>query len=429
MLERPAKNSSAPRVVMHTSEPSGLGHYVSKLVLALAKSSVPIVLFCPANSSDKDEVIAVGVEVAHAAPRETTYAGPAKRLLRNFVFLAKSLRTQARLVRPGDIVHFQGMLHLPLGFAFLLQAKLCGAKLVLTAHDPLPHRWRFPRPMRWLERGMLHLSYRLFDAIIVHNQTGRNTLLGEFQLHQERVFVIPHGWYMDAADADSAYPAFDCLRLLAFGSIRENKGLHLSIQAVQALIRSRVPVRLTITGVPQNADEERYRQACEQLIAANPDGIEVIVRHIADDEVGALLARHHAVLLPYTNFFSESGVANLALSHQRPIFATTAGGLGELIEQCGCGIAIAEPSAESVAAAISKAIQLGQDKLRKMGIEGNEFIRKTRSWDTIAHQTADLYSSLLPNKAALNSTSLVQPYRHGLHPATTAKSGSPLRDN
>lgn len=394
MTNRPTPDGPGPRVIMHTSEPSGLGHYVSKVVLALARFGVPVALFCPANSQDEAMVRAAGVHVVHAADRQTSHAGLIKRIVRNFTFLGKTALVQFQLVRRGDIVHFQGMLHLPLGLVFLIIAKLRGGSLVLTAHDPLPHRWRFPRWLRWLERGMLHLSYQVSDRIIVHNRTGKDVLIGEFHLYQDRIAVIPHGPYSDATTNGGPFPDFRCLRLLAFGSIRKNKGLHLAIRAVQMMADDwGRPVHLTIAGLTDPA-ERNYWEECKQIIAAQPDRIEVIERRILDDEVGPLLARHHAVLLPYTEFFSESGVATLALSHRRPILATTAGGLGELIEHGAGVIPIASSTAASVAQAISVAMQLGPERLEKMGIEGGEFIGKARSWESIAVQTAAVYSQL-----------------------------------
>jgi len=396
MFRRTANGGVRPRVILHTAEPThGLAQYVSELVLALAKSGVPVVLFCPANFEYEAKVRAAGVEIVHAAYRETSDAGLAERLRRNFVFVARTALRQFRLVQRGDIVHFQSVLHLPLGFVFFFLVILRGGSLVLTAHDPLPHRWRFPRGLRWLERKMLEISYCLCDRIIVHNQSGKDVLVRQLRQEADRVLVIPHGPYSDAADNEVAYPGFDCLRLLAFGSIRENKGLHLAIRAVQmSASDSRIPVHLTITGRPYNADEQKYWHRCKELIAAKPDGIDTIERTIAAEELGPLLARHHAVLLPYTEFFSESGVAVLALSYRRPILATAAGGLAELMQRGACGIPIESPSSRAVADAISAAIDLGPEQLRQMGIAGNKFIRETRSWDSVARQTVQVYPQL-----------------------------------
>jgi glycogen(starch) synthase len=389
-----------PRIIVLTTDPAhGLAGYVAELVMALAQCGcgMPVVLFCPANYAHTEEVRAAGVDVVSTAERKTSYAGLAERLLRNISFVTKTTIAQFWLVRGRDIVHLQSTLHLPLGFAFFFVTFLRGGSVVLTAHDPLPHRWRFPLGLRWLERKMLEIAYCLSDRIIVHNETGKDVLVRELRQDSRRIFVVPHGSYSNLERIETAYPHCDCLRLLAFGSIRENKGLHLAIRAVQMISsNSHAPrlVRLTIAGRLHNAGEEGYWQSCKQLIASQPENIEVIERHIEEDEIGPLLARHHAVLLPYTEFFSESGVAVLALSHQRPIFATVTGGLGELIEQGSCGIPILSPSVDAVARAIGTAIQLGPERLQQMGIEGSRFIRRTRSSDSIARQTVEVYSEL-----------------------------------
>jgi glycogen(starch) synthase len=398
---RGTNQERGPLVVMHTSDGSGFGHYVSALVIALAHARVPVVLFCPANSWDEEEVHAAGIEVVHAARREDSPAGLMQRLLRNFKFLIRSALVQFRRSRRGDIVHFQGMLHLPLGFVFLFLAKLRGCSTVLTAHDPLPHRWRLPSGLRRLESGMLEFAYRLVDCVVVHNRFGKSILVTEFSVPEGRIAVVPHGANGRLEDSVSPYPAFDCLRLLAFGDIRENKGLHLAIRAAQMTASGfQVPVRLTIAG-RAHAAEVGYWEECKRLIAVQPEGIEVIDRRICEDELQRLFARHHAVLLPYTDFFSESGVATLALLHCRPLLATAAGGLGELIEQGGCGIPIAAATPDSVARAIETAIALGPRRLQKMGIEGNRFLRRTRSWDVVARRTVEVYSRLAPIHAAV----------------------------
>jgi glycosyltransferase involved in cell wall biosynthesis len=142
------------------------------------------------------------------------------------------------------------------------------------------------------------------------------------------------------------------------------------------------------------------RQACKRLIASRPDGIEVIERRIGDEEVGPLLARHHAVVLPYTDFFSESGVANLALSHRRPLIASAFGGLGDLMRLGRCGIPIAHPTVEAVSQALLAAARLGPARLEAMGRAGNQFIRQTRGWDLVARQTGEAYSKLAGGSVA-----------------------------
>ncbi len=75
-------------------------------------------------------------------------------------------------------------------------------------------------------------------------------------------------------------------------------------------------------------------------------------RFIADDELPALIADCHAMLLPYTGGNSESGVAALALANGRAIIARNVGGLSTLLSAADLGIAIEAPTPQAVEHAI-----------------------------------------------------------------------------
>jgi glycogen(starch) synthase len=402
-MNEPADRSGSPgvvptsrRIVIHTPEPQdGAAQYVSELVAALAGIGLEVVLFCPENFKYAQKVREAGVAICASPERVVSTASLASRLFRNFQFLAGAALSQMRLARRRDIFHFQNTLHLPLGFVFYLLVKLQGGSIMLTAHDPLPHRWRFSKRLKWLERAMLGRSYRMCKKIVVHNERGKEILEREFQIDPARIAVIPHGPFSAASTEHTPYPEFDSLRLLAFGAIRENKGLHLAIEAVQIVNRaSNIPVYLTIAGRAHTSAEEQYWSQCQKLIALTPELFEVDLGYVPDEKVSGIVASHHAVILPYQNFFSESGVAALALSHDRPIIATTAGGLGELLRKGLGGISIDSPTVEAVVDAIQMALQIGPRVLLQRGINGRKFVTEARSWDWIARQTAKVYGEL-----------------------------------
>jgi glycosyltransferase involved in cell wall biosynthesis len=308
-------------------------------------------------------------------------------------------------VRKGDIVHFQFALHLGLGLLYFFVARLKGAAIVLTVHDPLPHRWILPSSFRGIEKWLLRFQYRLCSRLIVHNETGRRVLRESFGLEYGSIAVIPHGPLnpIEARKVNQQAPAAaEPLRLLAFGSLRENKGLHLSIAAVQRLRQEAAnrPIILTIAGALPNLRERPYWERCLRLIAEQPEGIEVRERRIGDGEVTELFAAAGAILLPYVDFYSDSGVAMLALSQGRPILATAAGGLGELLQQAHCGILIDAPTVDAVAAAIQKMASLLPEVLRRMGLNGHSHVLTQRSWRTIAERTREVYEEVVPELGA-----------------------------
>jgi glycosyltransferase involved in cell wall biosynthesis len=291
-------------------------------------------------------------------------------------------------------VHIQFPHSFPAGLASFLTARLMGAKVVFTVHDPVPRRWLMPGRLALLERRSLECAYRVSHRIIVHNKAGAQFLRSEFGVAASKISVIAHGAFQ-VSRPEQPFPKFDALKLLCFGSIRENKGLHLAIEAVQRLNRGYGRrVRLTIAGEVRHAGEQEYWQRCKKLIEAQPEGIWVIDRYIAEREVGALIADHHALLLPYRAFWSESGTACLALSNGRAILATQSGGLGSLLAESGSGVAIEGQSAGAIARAIQHAFLAGPEQLEQMGEKGRQYMMSRRSWDTIARDTVAVYDGL-----------------------------------
>lgn len=383
------------RAIITTPEPKdGVALYAAELAAAVAQSGVETILFCPQNFEFSSIAEAGGARIALAPNRDVSQASLRRRIWRNVVFLVRSARMQFELMKRGDIVHFQNPLHFPLGFIYYALVWIKGGRIVLTAHDPLPHRWRFAGLLAGFEWAMLKLAYRSADGLVVHNEAGASILQEHFQMAQKRIRIIPHGPY-EVAHEGGGFPALPPLRLLCFGAIRENKGLHLVIEAFDQVRNSlAVPMTLTIRGELYTAAEAEYWERCMAAIAKNADGIDVKLGFVPDAEIPALLARHHALILPYTDFYSESGVASLALSYRRPLLATDAGGLGEMLRDFHCGIRIASATAEGVAQAMRAAADAGAAKLEEMGRQGERGLRETRSWKSIGRRTAEFYQAL-----------------------------------
>jgi glycosyltransferase involved in cell wall biosynthesis len=366
----------------------------------LAEINAPVVLFCPSNFQYLRGLNLCGVQVFAAGPRGVELSGFAARILRNIKFLFWTSLHQFRATKRGDIVHFQFPVYFPFGLVFFLLAAIKNCPIVFTVHDPLPHKWLFPERFRGIERTTLACAYKLSQRIVVHNETGRRTLIEHFGLNPQKVSVISHGPF-SLSGSNQSLPRLDRLRLLLFGSIRENKGIHLAIEAVQMLnTRFRTRVDLTIAGQVANAREEDYWGRCKAKIEKQPEGIHILERYIPDAELGLLLGNHHAVVLPYLDYTSESGVASLALSNRRGILATRVGGLETLLTTCECGIAIESPTVEGVADAISMVLEGGRPMLERMGAEGKAFLSSTRSWRQISLETLTLYTELLSGKSS-----------------------------
>ncbi len=380
------------RIVVYTPEPaSGAARYVFELVKSLREAGASVLLFCPANFAYAEDLATSGISVSYSATRGTEPGSLLTRVTRNLRFFAFHFLRQLPLCRPGDVFHVQFPLYFPLGLVSFVVAKSRGSRVVFTAHDPVPHKWLLPAWLRILERGTLSLAYSLSDSIIVHNEADRSLLIKDFGQPAAKISVVPHG-PLSLGDAGRPFKTGSQLELLLFGSIREDKGIHLAIEAVQCLNAQGKPVRLTVAGALANAREAEYWEHCKALIAEAGDCIRVYERFIADDELPALLGDCHAMLLPYTGGNSESGVAALALANERAIIARNVGGLHTLLAAADLGIAIEASTPEAVEDAIGTALRLGLEALQEKGANGAKLMNSTRSWAEIGRTTVNLYA-------------------------------------
>lgn len=380
------------RVVVYTPEPaSGAARYVFELVKSLADAGACVLLFCPSNFAYAAEIATCGIPVCYSATRGTEPGSLLNRISRNLRFFGAHFLRQLSVCEPGDIFHVQFPLYFPLGFGSFLVAKIRGSRIVFTAHDPVPHKWLLPESLRVLERGTLSLAYRLSDAVIVHNEADRQLLVQQFGQPASKIAVVPHG-PLAVGSATHPLKASEYLELLLFGSIREDKGIHLAVEAVHRLHALGKPVRLTIAGAVANARETAYWERCKASIAQAGECIRVDERFIAEDELPALIADSHAMLLPYTGGNSESGVAALALANERAIIARNVGGLRTLLSAADLGVPIEGATPQAVEQAIEAALGLGLEALRQKGANGAELMNATRSWAEIGRKTVNLYA-------------------------------------
>lgn len=383
------------RIVLHTPEPfSSAALYVEALARSITAEGAPLHIVCPGNHQSMEKfnsnpLITVHPTVARSTDGAKGFLG---KVIVNLRFLFSSLAVLFFAIRRGDIVHFQYSLHLPFGALFFLCARIRGCKIVYTAHDPLPHKWLMPKKLRWVERGALAWMYHVSDTIIVHNELGKRTILDQFGGSSAKVKVIVQGPY-ELGAGTLPMPESEYLEVLLFGALRENKGAHLAIAAIQQLYKEKVPIRLTIAGAVLNRNERNYWECCQEMIRRCPQPIRVIEGFIPDEQLPELFANCHCFLLPYNQFFSDSGVGSIALANGRPVIGTKAGGLGALLQASNGGLVIEEASANAVAAALRQAVMLGPEQLDQFGREGRAWILRECGWPKIARETLQVYSA------------------------------------
>jgi len=166
--------------------------------------------------------------------------------------------------------------------------------------------------------------------------------------------------------------------LLFFGFIRRYKGLDLLLDAMAILKEKRkVSIepptpRLTNSSLPTPysritphllvagefyEDDKPYLDQIEKL--GIKDDLILKTNFIPDNEVKYYFSAADVVIQPYRNA-TQSGVTPLSYHFNKPMIVTNSGSLPDLIQHEKVGL-VCEPDASSIAAAIQRYIELGEN--------------------------------------------------------------------
>ena len=144
--------------------------------------------------------------------------------------------------------------------------------------------------------------------------------------------------------------------ILFFGFIRHYKGLDLLLEAMADQRIKNAGIKLMIAGEFYE-DKRLYFDLIDKLKIKE----QLILKtdFIPDSEVRNFLCAADAVIQPYRNA-TQSGVTPLAYHFEKPMVVTNVGGLASLVPHEKVGL-VAEPTPQSIANAILRFYQLGEN--------------------------------------------------------------------
>jgi len=380
-----------PKICLYTRawRSSGTGLFAAELAQGLAGTGTPLTFIAPRNQEERFERVRRGL-ARWRPPHERPGAGRIGNIFRSLsrMLCGLAMLLAARFTHRLFIVTIPDPLLFSIPVIALL--RLSGARIIWIAHDPLPHAWHLPRWLRKMERGAHEACYRLSQSIVVLSGPTRAAMEREFPGLSDRVSIIEHGVF----PVEGIGPLPGEGRLLLFGSLRRNKGIVEAMRGVIAAHMQGCPVRAVVAGSPSR-DEPDYAGEIRALAATAPDAIELRLGYVDDDSLRDLLQSCDALILAYTEFSSQSGVALLAASNARPIIATQAGGIGALIaEGMPCAIIEQPVSADAIAAAVRRFAERPAAQWREEALAYRERTMELRSWTSIARHYQALARSL-----------------------------------
>ncbi|MFC4004708.1 glycosyltransferase family 4 protein [Prauserella oleivorans] len=235
------------------------------------------------------------------------------------------------------------------------------------------------------------------DALITCSQAMRGEVAHLFEVPVESITVIHNGieersWQVPAAEitrARARYSPEGTPLLLYFGRLEWEKGVQDLLDALPA-IRARHPgTRLVVAGVGRHLDE-----LVEQAARLDLSGAVDFVGHLPDRELRAVLAAADAVVLP--SRYEPFGIVALeAAAARRPLVASTAGGLGEVVVHGETGLAFDPGDVEAIASAVDTVLA-DADAAGRRAQAAQSRLAADFDWARIAAATAEVYRRTRP---------------------------------
>ena len=374
-------------------------HYVENLSKALARLGIEVDLITSAPLFEEaGQPGSIGVEnyffkITGGARRDFLRRhATLRRIVKALGYPVGLWRTwRALRLQPPGILHVQWSLVPLLDTVLIRTLRAQGWRVVYTAHEVVSE---IGRPLKRWQFGRI---YREADAVVVHTPGLARKLrdwvgpgLGEVRVIPEGISTFPLAPDVDqkrAREVLGLQPGGPVL--LFFGLLKPNKGLEYLLRAWRRVVEEFPDARLLIAG-----EAMLPLRSIAGLIRALKIGDSVTLRpgYVPQSEVQYLFCAADAVVLPYVRI-TTSSVVPLAYRFARPVIATSAGALHELVRDGETGF-LTPPCAEEPLAEVIRRAFRDREFLADMGARARDWFEKERTWDQVALRTAALYRSL-----------------------------------
>lgn len=300
------------------------------------------------------------------------------------------LMRQIMHVKP-EIIHIQWLRQLSIDTWLLKWMQRQGCKVILTAHNVLPHNSGDKYKTQYAK------YYNLVDHIIVHTDKSKFELIKEFDLNPNKISVIFHG-VLDYGLNESGIK----------NSMKQlTEDFQLSGKTVFGIYGEQSYYKGTdiIVDVWANTPELRDNPNCVLILGGKNAGVNyekiqafsnviVIDQRISDDDFNALLRLTSVLLLPYRTI-SQSGLLFSGIANSTPILVSDAGGLAEPLKFAKIGWEIGTATFENLQKKMKDLI-LNPYEINFIKNDVNSFkkVQSVYSWENIAKQTDSLYHKL-----------------------------------
>ena len=248
--------------------------------------------------------------------------------------------------------------------------------------------------------GLERFSLRYADAVL---EPGGNCLehyrefYGEGSLAPALESPLPIGADM-SAPAGITPPADGPIRLLYLSRLEARKGIVELVSAVRSLPDAELELTV-VGGDTESGPGGTSMHAHVQELAEDDPRIR-FADQVPHEEVAALIAEHHAVVVP-TRWETFSYVVREALACNRPVVATPSGAIVDVVRPGETGWLAEAATAEALADVLNEVVE-NRDELLRMIEDGRP--RKALDRDSPGERTLNAYLELIDRRDASATT-------------------------
>ena len=175
--------------------------------------------------------------------------------------------------------------------------------------------------------------------------------------------------------------------ILFFGYIRRIKGVDILLKAFDQVAESFPDVVLVIAGsVIEGQSFSEYDQIMSRM--RHRSRIRCFIRYVEHEDIPIFFTSADIVVLPYVEFFAQSGVLHLAQGFGKAVVVTDVGGLPEAVENGKNGLVVPPGDVESLAGAMTYLLE-NQSLRIEMEQRAREMAMERFSWGSIAKATIE----------------------------------------
>lgn len=272
-----------------------------------------------------------------------------------------------------------------------VDALLPGAMLGIVAHEP---RAVTDSDTTKAKSGpvfdrALPAAWRRMDVAFVLGEEARGRLLAAWA-PAGPVFIIPHGDESALLGANPVPPVSATAPVvLFFGLWTAYKGIDVLLDSWPSVRRAVPEARLVLAGAVGGMDLDDVLARCERAGGVTPRP-----GYVPTEEVSVLFGQARVVVTPYVRA-SQSGVAHLAYTFERPVVATAVGDIPKVVRDGVTGLLVPPGDAGALADALVTLL-LDAGQAEALGKAGGEWLAVESAWSTVAKRFSEGIESARP---------------------------------